>query len=207
MIKFAFILAALFTFNLAQAQSFKVVRIQGKKAIVEISDPTMVSVNETYNVGVGSSSSGGGKGSFKRDNAIDFTFSYLSQSNPTYSQMVLGGAYLWNMKSYEFGPELSLTNTTSGGSSTNTTTFGGLGYYNFNENKVGVETVMSAVGALSMTSGGGASTTNISLGGNYRWFLLSGDHCLSFSALYRMVQASGTSVSGFVLQGGIATYF
>ena len=89
MIKFAFILVALFTFNFAQAQSFKVVRIQGKKAIVEVSDPTMISVNETYNVGT--STGGGGKSSFRRDNAIDFTFSYLSQSNPTFSQMVLGG--------------------------------------------------------------------------------------------------------------------
>ena len=190
----------------AHAQSFKVIKIQGRKAIVEMSDPTMVNLNQTYDVG-GSSSMSSGPTSFKRDYAIAATFSYLSTSSPSASVMNLGGMFLWNMKAYEFGPTASLTNTTVGSTSTSSSRFGAIGYYNFNDNKVGVETVMSAVGSVEMSSGSGSSVTYIELGGNYRWFMLSGDHCFSFSALYQMAQASGSSTSGFALEGGIMTYF
>ena len=201
MLKLALALCTLAFFQIAEAQTFKVVKIQGKKAIVEMSDPSLVNLNQTYNVG----GSSGGPTSFKRDNAIAANFSYSSRSSIT--EIQLGGTYLWNLKQYEFGPLVQLQNTSSGGVSSNITTFGGTGFYNFNENKVGVETVLSAVGTLSLSSGGGISTTNINLGGNYRWFLLSGDHCFSFSGLYKMVQASGASASGFALEAGIATYF
>jgi hypothetical protein len=188
-------------FQIAEAQTFKVVKIQGRKAIVEINDPSAVNLNQTYKVEGNSSS----PTSFKRDNGIAANFSYSSRNSVTDIQ--LGGTYLWNLKQYEFGPLVQLQNTSAGGVSTNITTFGGTGFYNFNENKVGVETVLSAVGTLSMSSGGGASNTNINLGGNYRWFLLSGDHCFSFSGLYKMVQASGANTSGFAIEAGIATYF
>lgn len=199
--KIALAFCTLFLFQITEAQTFKVVKIQGRKAIVEINDPSMVNLNQTYNV----SGNSGGPTSFKRDNAIAANFSYTSRNSVTDIQ--LGGTYLWNLKQYEFGPLVRLQNTSSGGASTNITTFGGTGFYNFNENKVGVDTVLSAVGTVSMSSGGGLSTTNIDLGGNYRWFLLSGDHCFSFSGLYKMVQASGANSSGFALEAGIATYF
>jgi hypothetical protein len=201
MLKLILAFCTLTLFPIAEAQTFKVVKIQGRKAIVELNDPSAVNLNQTYNVG----SSSSGPTSFKRDNGIAANFSYSSRNSVTDIQ--LGGTYLWNLKQYEFGPLVQLQNTSAGGVSTNITTFGGTGFYNFNENKVGVETVLSAVGALSLSSGGGVSTTNINLGGNYRWFLLSGDHCFSFSGLYKMVQASGANTSGFALEAGIATYF
>ena len=203
------IIASVFLFSsLSLAQTFKVVKIQGRKAIVEMSDPTMVTLNQSYNVSDSSmpSSSSGGKGG-NRNNALGMKFSYQSTSNPTASLLTLEGTYLWNMRTYEVGPLLAIRNQSVGGVSTNSTEFGGLGYYNFNENRPGVETVMAAEGQLSVTSGSGSSTTNIALGGNYRWFMLSQDHCFSFSALYAMAQSSGTSASGFLLKGGISTYF
>ena len=59
----SFIASVLLTSQAATAQSFKVLKIQGKKAIVEISDPNSVSLNQTYNVGSGSDSSSSSTGS------------------------------------------------------------------------------------------------------------------------------------------------
>ena len=188
-------------------QSFKVVKIQGRKAIVEVADPSMLTLNQSYNVSDASMPvSTGGKGG-KREHALGMDFTYQSTSNPTSSLLILAGDYLWNMRTYEVGPLLAIHNQSISGVSTNTTEFGGLGFYNFNENRPGVETILAAVGQLSVTSGVGSSTTNIAFGGNYRWFALSQDHCFSFSALYAMAQSSGTSASGFLIKGGISTYF
>ncbi len=188
------------------AQSFKVVKIQGKKAIVEVSDISSISLNETYQVGNNTAYQ---KTSFKRDHAIDASFSYLNQtSSPSSSILSLSASYLWNFKKYEIGPLLQLVNTSSSGFNTSSTSIGALGYYNFNENKPGVEGVISAVGQFSQASGSGSSsTTSLSAGANYRWFILSGDHCFSLSALYRTTQGSGSTASGIILSGGIATYF
>jgi hypothetical protein len=206
-----FIVLAIFGFQFAQAQTFKVVKIAGKKAIVEVDDPKSISVNQSYSVGgqgmMGESMMGSATGNTKRDNAIGFNFSYVTQSSPSISVLDFSGTYLWNLKQYEFGPLLGLTNVSGSGTSSNVTTFGGEGFYNFNENKPGVPTVLSAIGILSMTSGSGSSVTHISAGGNYRWFLLSGDHCFSASLLYNLAQSSGNNTSGFSINAGIMTYF
>lgn len=203
MFKLIIALTCLISFQVSQAQSFKVIKIAGKKAIVEVDDPKMINVNQTYNVG-GESMMATSGGSFKRDNAIGVTFSYTSVNSV--SILRLNGNYLWNLKQYEFGPILGLT-TVSGSGSSSTTTFGGLGFYNLNENKPGVPTVLSIVGQLTIESGSGSSVTQIQGGGNYRWFLLSGDHCFSGSLLYQLNQSSGNNTSGFALTGGIITYF
>ncbi|MCC2677512.1 MAG: hypothetical protein K0R29_88 [Pseudobdellovibrio sp.] len=211
MSKLVIAVACLLGFQIAHAQSFKVVKIAGKKAIVEVDDPKMINVNQTYTVGGGGDMMGssytGGSGGYKRDNALTFDFSYRTQSSPSISTLSLSGSYLWNLKQYEFGPLLGIANISGSGASTNVTTFGGLGYYNLNENKPGVPTVLAVVGELSITSGSGSSVTNISAGGNYRWFLLSGDHCFSTSLLYNLSQSSGNNTSGFSIESGIATYF
>ncbi|MGZ3692552.1 MAG: hypothetical protein ACXVAX_13670, partial [Pseudobdellovibrio sp.] len=98
-------------FATAHAETFKVLKIQGKKAIVEMSDPTQVSLNKSYDVG-GSSTAPSGPTSFKRDNAIAANFSYTSQSSPSVSVMNLSGSYLWNMKTYEVGPVVGVASTT-----------------------------------------------------------------------------------------------
>jgi hypothetical protein len=193
--------------QMSHAQTFKVVKIAGKKAIVEVDDPKAISVNQYYNVGGQSLMTSPGSGTYKRDNAIAFNFGYTSQSSPSISVLDFQGSYLWNLKQYEFGPIIGLTNISGSGASSNVTTFGGEGFYNFNENKPGVPTVLSAIGELTITSGSGTSVTHISAGGNYRWFLLSGDHCLSASLLYQLAQSSGNNTSGFALTGGIMTYF
>ncbi len=207
---FITLLALLITFDIAHAQSFKVIKIQGKKAIVEVNDPTLVTLNQTYNVGSDSgasstsyvSSSGG-----KREHGIAASFSFLSQSSPTASSMTLSGTYLWNFKKWEAGPSLALSNVSAGGVTANSTTIGGVGFWNFTENRPGADKIFSITGGLSVTSGSGTSITNLSVGPNYRLFMLSQDHCFSMSALYKMAQSSGTTASGFELAAGIATYF
>lgn len=200
--------ALLLTAFTAQAeQTFKIIKIQGKRAVVEMSDPASVSVNDSFSVGTGSVSTSV-KTSFRREYGIAANFSYFNQTSaPTSSQLTLGGEFLWNFKQFEVGPVLQYLSTSSGGFNTSSTAFGALGYYNFNENKVGVEGVFSAVGRVTQSSGSGSSSTGLAAGLNYRWFVLSGDHCFSFSALYSTTQYSGATVSGIGLSGGIATYF
>ena len=79
MTKLLLIASVFLAANLAQAQqSFKVVKIQGKKAIVEMSDPSMVTLNQSYNVSDSSMpSSTGGKGG-ARNNALSMNFSFSS---------------------------------------------------------------------------------------------------------------------------------
>ena len=205
MTKTILVLSVIFGLSIANAQTFKVTKIAGKKAIVEVSDPGLISVGETYNVGEGGSSTTGGPTSFKREYGIDLSGSIESRSGST--SVSLAGGFLWNMKSYEFGPILSIFNASGGGTSITTTGVGAIGYYNFVENKVGNNGIPSVVGRVSMLSQTGSSSTNISAGGNYRWFMLSGDHALSFSALYNMQQTSGNSTSYISIEAGIATYF
>lgn len=204
------ILLSLIIFKTAHSQTFKVIKIQGKKAIVEMNDPKLVTLNETYSVGNGNAESTSvtkkGKGG-GRDNAIAFDFSLSSQTSPSVTFASLGGTYLWNFKKYEVGPVLGISSTSGSGTSTNTTTIGATGSYNFNENKPGVETILSAIGIIGVVSGSGLSLTTVSAGGNYRWFLLSDDHCITASALVTNVSGSGISTTSFGLQAGIATYF
>ena len=206
--KFIVFVTVLSAFSLAEAQTFKVIKIQGKKAIVEVNDPTMVNVNQTYNVGGGDSlapSSSGKTGG--RDHGIALNFSFLSQSSPTASSMTLGGTYLWNFKKWEAGPSVSLTNLSAGGVTSNSTSIGGVGFWNFSENRIGVDKILAVTGGLGITSGSGNSTTLLYVGPNYRWFMLSQDHCFSMSAVYKMAQSSGSTASGFELLAGIATYY
>jgi hypothetical protein len=205
MLKLILALTCFLTFQTTHAQTFKIVKIAGKKAIVEVDDPRSISVNQSYNVG--QSMMATSSGNYKRDHALGFNFSYTTQSSPSISRLNFDGFYLWNLKTYEVGPIVGLTSNSGGGVTNNTTTIGGIGYYNFNENRPGVETVLAAVGELAMTSGSGSSLTHIEAGGNYRWFLLSGDHCISASLLYELNQTSGNNTSGFALTGGIITYF
>ena len=205
MLRIFFVASLLIAFTARAEQSFKIIKIQGKRAVVEMSDPSSVSLNQSYNVG---SSSVSTKSSFRREYGIAANFSYFNQTTaPTSTQLTLGGQFLWNMKQYEAGPILQYLSTSSGGFNTSSTSFGAIGYYNFVENKVGVEGIPSAVAQVTQSSGSGSSATSIALGANYRWFVLSGDHCFSFGALYTTTQSSGASVSGIVLNGGIATYF
>ncbi len=215
--------AALLTFSFAEAQTFKVVKIQGKKAIVEMGEGDSVELNKTYTMDGESSAPATGGGSYKRDRGIDVGFSFASLSTDlgagstsSGSAMSLSGTYLWNFKRWEIGPTLGIETTSGGGSSTSSTLIGGKGYYNFQENKPGVNGIWAVVGDIGMTStSGGASsttTTAFDVGGNYRWFILSGDHALSISAVYYMdsTAAGGATVAkrnGFQLVGGIVTYF
>lgn len=207
--KFIALLTVLCAFSLAEAQTFKVIKIQGKKAIVEVNDPTMVNVNQTYNVGGDSSSMApyptGKTGG--RDHGIALNFSFVSRSSPTQSSMALGGTYLWNFKKWEAGPTVELTNSSGSGITTNSTTVGGVGFWNFNENRIGIDKILSVTGGLGITSGSGSSSTVLYVGPNYRMFMLSQDHCFSMSAVYQMAQTSGATASGFLLTAGIATYY
>lgn len=211
------ILAVFMVFNISEAQSFKIIKIQGKKAIVEVDNVALIEVNKTYSTSTENVPlSKVGKSSFKRDHAIGASFYYITSSalNTSTNSMSLSGEYLWNMKRYEYGPVLNYSSTSAGGIDTNSISVGGVGFYNFSENKVGTDKIFSLYGALAFGSTGGSvstSETTLQLGPNYRWFLLSGDHCLSVSALYTTGQRSSgganTSTSGFMLAGGIVTYF
>lgn len=206
--------------NLSAAQSFKILKIQGNKAIVQIDQPEMVELNQTYNTGQSLSKNKSFGTGYKRDNAIDlsFSFSSLKANTPGATAndiLSLTGTYLWNFKVFEVGPILGFSSSKSGTTTITTTYFGGVGFYNFNENKPGVEGVFSLYGSLALgnTSGGTSSSseTAIQVGPNYRWFILSGDHCIGASAVYHYSKGSSSGVdittTGFRVLGSISTYF
>lgn len=224
----SFLASVLLTSQAATAQSFKVLKIQGKKAIVEISDPNSVSLNQTYNVGSGSDSSSSSSGSpssglksgvRKYGVGGNFEFSSLKSDLAGASAtdtMAFNAMLLWNFRLYEVGPILGYSTVSVGSAKTSSTSMGGTAYYNFQENKPGTDQIFSALGSLMLTSntpstGSSSSGTLIEVGGSYRWFLLSSDHCLSFSGIYSMektkVNSADTTISGFKLLAGISTYF
>ncbi len=221
---FHLLLITLLISTASQAQTFKVVKIQGKKAIVEFNDPSAFSVNQSYSVG-GSSALTGSPGAHGFNTgrraygvAANLGFSSLKSDAAgaeTANSLYLQGEFLWNMKQYEVGPVVGITSIKQGSFDSSSNTFGAKGYYNFQENKPGVDQILSVVAKLALgtasANGSSSSVTDIEVGGNYRWFLLSQDHCLTVSGIYSMtkqqISNKDVTTSGFEIIGGIGTYF
>lgn len=210
------------------AQSLRILKIQGKKAIVEISDPSKVRVNDIYSFDIDDSNSSDFSsqnsstrtlnGSRKHALGFDLSFSYLKTdtTNNDNTSFTLAGIYLWNFKSFEVGPTLSYGNFNQSGSQTNTVSGGAQFFYNFSDNKPGVESIFSlaaiaTIGSTTPNSGNSTTTLTAMTGLNYRWFGLSPNFCISISALYSYAKVSGNlneaNTSGAKILGGLTTYF
>lgn len=209
----------------ADAQTFKILKIQGKKAIVEVNDPSQIHVNDIFSLdddSVSNSSSSKTRSNITDRHyglGMDFSFSNLkadATNSEAASSLSVNGSFLWNFKFFEIGPTLGFGNYKQANSENTTTSFGVVGFYNFTDNKPQTEHIFSVTAAANMSSanpstGNTTTTTTFVAGPNYRWFVLSQDHCLSISALYSLAKTTGgvldTTTTGFKVVGGIATYF
>ncbi len=218
---FTIIVSLLILQQIALAQSFKILKLQGKKALVEIDDPDLVELNKSYNtISAQILTDKHTKPSYKRDFGISTSLSYSSLKADTAGGGVttntssLNASLLWNLKRYEVGPILGYESTQAGTSNSTETRYGVAGFYNLNENKITTMRILSVYGEVTVGSQSGTSsgaTNTLKLGPNYRWFLISGDHCFSGALLYSIDKSpSGTTSvtkSGFELAFGISTYF
>jgi hypothetical protein len=192
----------------AEAQEARVIKVQGKKAIVQFDDGYKPKVGEI--LGGEGGDSGGGGSSGGRDTILGGSAEFSS----------LAVRYGWNAVDMEYGPIGSFSYATASSSSSRAIGVGGFFDYNLVPNKVGNDMVygLGAMGTYvttTTTTGSvesNSSTMKFELGGQVKWFALGNSVAIRGDGVYSYEQitpASGTSTtrSGFVMRGGLYVYF
>jgi hypothetical protein len=210
----------------AQAQTAKVVKVSGKKAIVQFPDDARPKVGQTIDLsGGGGSSDMGSSGGGSRDTIIGGSASISSLSTTVGSNsssrtdFSVSAQYGWNSGVMEYGPIAALTYSSSSGTSSRVLAAGGFFDYNFVPNTSGHDLVygLGAQGLFgsASTSVGSAevSATQMTFqgGGQLKWFPLGNTVAIRGDAVYRYTSSSSngssTNTSGIVIQGGFYIYF
>jgi len=218
----------LLTANHAYAQTVKVLKVSGRKAIVQTAPGTELKVGQTLNVEDDALGEGSDKSSFppsngKRANSAGFSGDLSAvnagHTNGTASLTTtifdLNAFYGWNKVTMEFGPRLGLSSVSAGGSNTSQYTAGGFFDYNFVPNNPGTELVYGAGGTVDLgtasQSSGSGSVMNFFAGGNLKWFPLGISVAVRGDAglVYYKTSTSGDTITqtGFMIKGGFQVYF
>jgi hypothetical protein len=208
----------------AEAQEARVIKVQGKKAIVQFDDGYKPKVGEI--LGGGGEESGGGSGASSggRDTIIggsgDFSSLSTTPGGASTTRLSLSPRYGWNAVDMEYGLLGEFTYQSSTGSSSRSIGIGGFFDYNLVPNKVGNDmvyglgalgsyvTTATTVGSLETNS----SSMKLEVGGQVKWFALGNSVAIRGDGVYSYIQntpASGSSTtqSGFVVRGGLYVYF
>ncbi len=210
--------------SIATAQQAKVVKVSGKKAIVQFPEDARPKVGQMIDLsGGGGESSGGGGGDGSRATIIGGSaeLSNLSTSGSTSSTTSLGvtARYGWNGGEMEYGPVGTISYSSATGSSARVLEAGGFFDYNLVPNTPGTDLVygVGAEGKFGSTSAtvGNAETTGSRMtfqgGGQVKWFPLGNTVALRGDAVYRYISTSSGGVSsntsGLVVEGGFYIYF
>ena len=211
--------------SVASAQQAKVVKVSGKKAIVQFPDDARPKVGQMIDLGGGGgeSSGGGGGGSDSRATIIGGSaeLSNQSTSGSTSSTTNFGvtARYGWNAGDMEYGGLGTLSYTSATGSSKRTLGAGGFFDYNLVPNVPGTDLVygLGAEGQFASVSETtvNAETSNTQMtfqgGGQVKWFPLGNAVAIRGDAVYRYtsVSAAGQSsnISGLVVKAGFYIYF
>lgn len=207
-----------------EAQQAKVLKVQGKKAIVQFPDDVKPRVGQLIEVGTASSegslTAGHGTGSREMIIGGSASFSSLttSSSSASTSTLDLSGRYGWNKGEMEYGGLGSFYYTSTTGSSSRTIGAGGFFDYNAIPNLSGTELVYGAgaeaIYAMISTTVGSAETSATTLrlqgGGQMKWFPFGNTVAVRGDLVYRYQQNGGTTsstTSGLVALGGLYVYF
>ncbi len=211
--------------SVASAQQAKVVKVSGKKAIVQFPDDARPRVGQMIDLGGGDgeSSGGGGGGSDSRATIIGGSaeLSNQSTSGSTSSTTNFGvtARYGWNAGDMEYGGLGTLSYTSATGSSARIIEAGGFFDYNLVANTPGTELVYGLgaegkFGSLSSTVGNAEVTGTVMTfqgGGQLKWFPLGNSVAIRGDAVYRYASTSSGGVSantsGLVVKGGFYIYF
>jgi hypothetical protein len=208
--------------SVASAQQAKVVKVSGKKAIVQFPDDARPRVGQMIDLsGGGGESSGGGSDSRAMIIGGSAELQNRSTSGSTSSTTSLGvtGRYGWNAGDMEYGGLGALSYTSATGSSSRLLEAGGFFDYNLVTNSPGTELVYGLglegrFGSLSSTVGSAEVTGSVMTfqgGGQLKWFPLGNSVAIRGDAVYRYASTSSGGVSsntsGLVVQGGFYIYF
>lgn len=208
----------------ASAQQAKVIKVSGKKAIVQFPDDVRPKVGQMIELGGGGGESmGGGGGSDSRAMIIggSAALENRSTSGSSSSTTSLGvtGRYGWNAGEMEYGGLAGLSYTSATGSSARVIEAGGFFDYNLVPNTPGTELVYGLgaegkFGSLSSTVGNAevsGSVMTFQGGGQLKWFPLGNSVAIRGDAVYRYASKSeggaSSNTSGLVVQGGFYIYF
>lgn len=208
----------------ANAQTAKVVKVSGKKAIVQFPDDARPKVGQTIDLsGGGDGGDTGGVSSGSRETIIggSASISNLSQSQSSSSttSLQISGTYGWNTGTMEYGPLAVLTYSTTTGSSARLLAAGGFFDYNFVPNTPGNDLVYGLgvegfFGSTSASTGSADVTgtqTTFQGGGQLKWFPLGNTVAIRGDVVYRYSSTStagtSTNTSGIVVEGGFYIYF
>lgn len=219
-------LATIVLFSLgANAQTAKVVKVSGKKAIVQFPDDARPRVGQTIDLGGGGGGDmggGGGGGGGSRATIIGGSAALSSLSaggGSSTTQLEVNARYGWNNGTMEYGPIGTLTYASSTGSSSRVLAAGGFFDFNLVPNTPGNDMVygLGAQGQFGSTSTsvGNAEVTGTQMmfqgGGQMKWFALGNTVAIRGDAVYRYISNSSggtsTNTTGFVVQGGFYIYF
>lgn len=201
------------------AQQIRVEKIKGNKAVVEFSGNLVT--GKSYSLATGPSNTlgsrqyvlGGGL------SLVSSTYSISTLSATVkHSDLNLSARFGWNFENYELGPIFGYRNVDSDYSSQHFSSFSGgvFGDYNLSPNRPGENTIFGITGegifgSLSPSSGSGGSTMEFFVGGFLKWFGITDSTALRADLGYDYLKTSaGTTnntLQGFVLRGGLATYF
>lgn len=206
----------------ANAQSFKVLKVKGNKAIIQFSRGETLEKGESYSVsGEGpseSGSSGGARGKTVSFSSDLFTGSTSSGNGASSSRTSfdVAGRYGWNDGMMEYGPIASIAYLSIGGASTRAIGVGGFFDYNLVENKPGVDLVygagaQAAIGQSSDSGGESGSLFTLDGGGQLKWFPFGHDTAIRLDAGLRYQRTSvsniTTTTTGLAIAAGLQTYF
>lgn len=207
------------------ADYLKVIKVKGKRGIVEFPSHLKFKDGQTIRIDDGIWKEKGLDGNGKRDYSIALTASYGQTSVTTdssgVSQKVESGListallFGFNFRKYEFGPDVSYTISTVDGDQTTTARIGAFYQYNFIENKPGVEWVPFAGAGLSLISQDSDNRKRDGIGVGFdagiRYFPLNDHVCLigEIGFDYSSLTSEGAEIksTGFSAAVGIGSYF
>lgn len=216
--------------NLASAQTAKVIKVQGRKAIVQFPDEARPRVGQTIDLGGpvsidGSSSSRstsvntGDRGTIIGGSTELSSLSVSGDSSST-TTLTFDGRYGWNEGIMEYGAVGGLTYFSTSATSRRRLDAGGFFDYNLVPNTPGTEIVyggmaLAKFGHISSTTGTTERTGTVltlEVGGQLKWFPLGNSVAVRGDVLYRMESVadtvkSFTTGSGLVAKAGFYIYF
>ena len=209
----------------ATAQSAKVIKVSGRKAIVQTPPGTELKVGQTLSAEGTSSdhdsdSSGPGiNGDRNHSMGGNAEFTSISQSrsgnSTTVSNFEINGRFGWNQREMEFGPIAGIANTNAGGITATALMFGGFFDYNFVPNAPGTKLVYAAGGTFKIgtasVAGSSGTTWELFGAGILKWFPLMIPVAVRSEAglVYGSSSAGGgtTTSTGIQILAGFDIYF
>lgn len=211
----------------ANAQTFKVLRAKGNKAVIQLPKGESLAKGSTYSISESreSSASAGGNGSREKTVSLSseiFTGSRSvgSGSSVSLTTFDVAGRYGWNQGVMEYGPLASVAYASSGSASARTILAGGFYDYNLVENTPDTELVYgvgasAALGQASVSAGGSSSTSSTILtasgGGQAKWFPFGHSTAIRVDGGLRFDrQKTGTvttTETGLTIAAGLQVYF